>query len=134
MPSVSSMAFGAIARAMSIPDGLPGVVVEESNDAVARRAGTIVLAVKPQVMKQVCLALAGTVQDARPLVISVAAGVRSDDIDRWLGGGLAVVRVMPNQPALLRLGASGLFANERTDDEQKERAKHSLPFQKKIVS
>jgi pyrroline-5-carboxylate reductase len=116
----------AIEQRAVLARDLPGVVVEESNDAVARRAGTIVLAVKPQVMKQVCLGLASTVQDARPLVISVAAGVRSDDIDKWLGGGLAIVRVMPNQPALLRLGASGLFANERTDEEQRERAKRIM--------
>jgi pyrroline-5-carboxylate reductase len=116
----------AIEQRAVLARDLPGVVVEESTDAVARRAGTIVMAVKPQVMKHVCLDLAATVQDARPLVISVAAGVRSDDIDRWLGGGLAVVRVMPNQPALLRLGASGLFANERTDEEQRERAKRIM--------
>jgi pyrroline-5-carboxylate reductase len=124
----------AIEQRAVLARDLPGVVVEESNDAVARRAGTIVLAVKPQVMKQVCLDLAATVQDARPLVISVAAGVRSGDIDRWLGGGLAVVRVMPNQPALLRLGASGLFANERTDDEQKERAKRIMSAVGHVVS
>ena len=116
----------AIEQRAVLARDLPGVVVEESNHAVARRAGTIVLAVKPQVMKRVCQDLASTVQDVRPLVISVAAGVRTDDIDTWLGGGLAVVRVMPNQPALLRLGASGLFANERTDEEQRERAKRIM--------
>ena len=105
---------------------LPGVTVRASNTEVAGRADTIVLAVKPQVMRSVCTDLAATVQKSKPLVVSVAAGIRSDDIDAWLGGGLAVVRVMPNQPALLRLGATGLFANSRTSDEQRARAKRIL--------
>ena len=54
--------------------------------------------------------------------MSIAAGPRSDDIDTWLGGGLSVVRVMPNQPALLRLGISGLFANEHTSKYQRRAA------------
>jgi len=116
----------AIEQRAVLARDLPGVVIEESNDDVARRAGTVVLAVKPQVMRSVCAGLAQIVQKTRPLIISVAAGIRSGDIDRWLGGGLAVVRVMPNQPALLRLGATGLFANERTSDEQKQRATRIL--------
>ena len=47
-----------------------------------------------------------------------AAGVRAGDIEHWLGGQLPVVRVMPNQPALLRLGISGLYANEHTSEQQ----------------
>jgi pyrroline-5-carboxylate reductase len=58
------------------------------------------------------------VQLSRPLIISIAAGVRARDIEDWLGGSLPVVRVMPNQPALLRLGISGLYANEHTSDHQ----------------
>ena len=112
----------AIEQRAALARDLPGVIIEESNDDVARRAGTVVLAVKPQVMRQVCEEIAATVQKARPLIVSVAAGIRSVDIDGWLGGDLAVVRVMPNQPALLRLGASGLYANERTSEEQKKRA------------
>ena len=50
------------------------------------------------------------------------AGVRSADIDTWLGGGLAIVRVMPNQPALLRRGIAGLYANERTASSDIDRA------------
>jgi len=116
----------AIEQRAVLARDLPGVIIEESNDAVASRAGTVVLAVKPQVMRDVCRGLADAVQKAQPLIVSVAAGIRSGDIDEWLGGELAVVRIMPNQPALLRLGASGLYANERTSDEQKERAKRIL--------
>ena len=78
----------------------------------------IVLAVKPQILCDVCKPLAPVVQKTRPLIISIAAGVRGADIESWLGGDLPVVRVMPNQPALLRLGISGLCANEHTSEHQ----------------
>ena len=97
---------------------LPGTVIREANEDVVREAECIVLAVKPQILCQVCRPLAPLVQKTRPLVISIAAGVRSGDIESWLGGDLPVVRVMPNQPALLRLGISGLYANERTSEHQ----------------
>lgn len=124
----------AIEQRAVLARDLPGVIIEESNEAVANRAGTLVLAVKPQVMRQVCRDLANVVQKAQPLIVSVAAGIRSGDIDEWLGGDLAVVRVMPNQPALLRLGASGLFANTRTSDEQKQRAVRILSAVGHVVS
>jgi pyrroline-5-carboxylate reductase len=97
---------------------LPGAVVSEDNDRVVSDAACVLLAVKPQILSAVCKPLAETVQRTRPLIISIAAGVRSSDIDTWLGGGLSVVRVMPNQAALLRLGISGIYANERTTREQ----------------
>lgn len=101
---------------------LPGVSIKQDNGDVASRADCLVLAVKPQLMREVCIVLAEIVQPNRPLILSVAAGTHSKDIDAWLGGGLAVVRVMPNQPALLLQGASGLFANELTSNEQRDRA------------
>ena len=97
---------------------LPGTIIEAENETVVRDAECMVLAVKPQILCDVCKPLAATVQKTRPLVISIAAGVRSGDIDTWLGGDLAVVRAMPNQPALLRLGISGLFANAKTTEQQ----------------
>jgi pyrroline-5-carboxylate reductase len=110
------------ARRKALAPGLPGVTITADNHAVVRRSDCLVLAVKPQIMQTVCTELAATVQECRPLIVSVAAGTHSRDIDAWLGGGLAVVRVMPNQPALLLEGASGLFANERVSDEQRDRA------------
>jgi len=101
---------------------LPGATISASNNESVAVASCIVLAVKPQVLAEVCRALADTIQLSKPLVITIAAGVRSSDIDAWLGGGLSVVRIMPNQPALLRLGVSGLYANERTSQEDRERA------------
>ena len=96
---------------------LYGAMVTQDNGVVAAQAETLVFAVKPQILNDVCRGLATTVQDHKPLIISIAAGPRIDDIDTWLGGGMRVVRVMPNQPALIDQGISALFANERTDDE-----------------
>jgi len=93
-----------------------GSKISADNNEVASDAGTIVLAVKPQILKSVCENLARTAQKQKPLVISIAAGPRVDDIERWLGGNLDIVRVMPNQPALVDQGISALFANRRTDE------------------
>jgi pyrroline-5-carboxylate reductase len=101
-----------------LKEDLPGAVICDSNEDVVREAECIVLAVKPQILCDVCKPLAPLVQETKPLVISIAAGVRGGDIENWLGGELPVVRVMPNQPALLRLGISGLCANEHTSEHQ----------------
>lgn len=101
---------------------LYGVQVSEDNETVARKAEVLLFAVKPQILRSVCLELAGTVQAVKPLVISIAAGPRIDDIDGWLGGGLSVVRVMPNQPALIDQGVAALYANERTVADAKKLA------------
>ena len=102
----------------SLADELPGAMILEQNEDAVRDAECIVLAVKPQILCDVCKPLASLVQRSKPLVISIAAGVRASDIETWLGGELPVVRVMPNQPALLRLGISGLYANEHTSEQQ----------------
>lgn len=94
----------------------PNSSVIDDNNAVANEAGTLVLAVKPQILRAVCEKLRATVQSHRPLIISIAAGPRVGDIDTWLGGGLEIVRVMPNQPALVDHGISALFANRQTDE------------------
>jgi pyrroline-5-carboxylate reductase len=94
----------------------PGSTVSGDNNAIVPGAGTLLLAVKPQILKSVCQNIEASVQQQKPLVISIAAGPRVDDIDRWLGGNLEIVRVMPNQPALVDQGISALFANDRTDE------------------
>lgn len=102
----------------SLAKDLPGSVIQEDNEIVVGEAECVVFAVKPQILADVCKPLADTAQRTKPLIISIAAGVRSGDIDTWLGGGLSVVRVMPNQAALLRLGISGIYANARTTAAQ----------------
>ena len=94
------------------------VAVHADNADAARRGSVWVFATKPQVLRSVAEALAPLAQTQRPLVISIAAGVSSTQLERWLGGDLAVVRAMPNTPALLGAGATGLFANLRVDAAQ----------------
>ena len=96
------------------------------NNEACHQASIIVLAVKPQIMQPVCRDIAGTVQKSQPLVISIAAGLLSEDISRWLGGDASMVRCMPNTPSLLNAGATGLFANEKVSDEQKHQADQIL--------
>lgn len=96
-----------------------GIRTSEDNKDIVANAGCVVLSVKPQVLPTVCRDLRDTVQQTHPLIVSIAAGTRSADIDEWLGGGLSVIRIMPNQPALLRLGVSGLFANDRVTEEER---------------
>jgi pyrroline-5-carboxylate reductase len=96
-----------------------GVTVTEDNAAAASNAAVWVLATKPQVLRSVCEALAPLAQAQRPMVVSIAAGISSAQLDRWLGGGIAVVRTMPNTPALLGAGVTGLYATSATSAAQK---------------
>jgi pyrroline-5-carboxylate reductase len=102
------------------------VHTDTDNHAVIRDSDVLVLAVKPQVIREVALELASSVQDQRPLVISIAAGVRITDLDRWLGGGCALVRCMPNTPALVQSGATALFASPGVSADQKDLAESIL--------
>lgn len=96
------------------------------NMALVAESDVVVLAVKPQVLRAVCQQIASTVQGRRPLLISVAAGIRIGDIDRWLGDDNAIVRTMPNTPALVQCGATALYANGRVDDRQREIAERIM--------
>ncbi len=96
------------------------------NSQAAGQAAVWVFAVKPQVMKTVCEDLAQTAQAQQPLVISIAAGITSGQLERWLGGALAVVRTMPNTPALLGAGATGMFANGKASTSQRHIAEGLL--------
>jgi pyrroline-5-carboxylate reductase len=99
-----------------------GVRVSRVNDEAIAGAETVVYAVKPQVMAGVVPGTAAAVRRQSPLVVSVAAGVRTADIARWLGYEAAIVRAMPNTPALLGCGATGLYANRHANAAQRERA------------
>lgn len=103
-----------------------GVPVFADNAEAVSGVDCVVLAVKPQVMREVCSGLAGALGNARPLVISIAAGIRIRQIERLLGNGHAIVRCMPNTPALVGAGASGLCANGNVDDDQRALAERLL--------
>ena len=112
----------------------PGVATTDGNGEAAAQSDYLVLAVKPQILATACRDLAGQVQRTRPLIISIVAGIRSDDIDRWLGGNLAIVRAMPNQPALLQQGVSGIFANERVTAAEQAGAERIMAAVGRVVS
>ena len=93
------------------------VHVSTENRDVAGRVDVLVLAVKPQMMEQVCTDLRDLIAERQPLVISIAAGVTVGNLRNWLGS-TPIVRCMPNTPALVRSGATGLFANSQVNDSQ----------------
>ncbi len=102
-----------------------GIAVFADNASAVEDATGVVLAVKPQVMRAVCEGIADTLP-ADALAISIAAGITLAQLDGWLGGGRAVVRSMPNTPALLGAGATGLCANARVDAAQWQMAERLL--------
>ncbi|MBI3773011.1 MAG: pyrroline-5-carboxylate reductase [Gammaproteobacteria bacterium] len=95
-----------------------GVNIATSNTAAVERAEIVILAVKPQVMHSVALEIRDVAQRRKPLIISIAAGVREQDLSQWLGGNLAIVRTMPNTPALIQAGATALYANAQVSAQQ----------------
>ncbi len=104
-----------------------GVRTGTDNLEIAAKAEVLVLAVKPQTLQGVAQQLAPEVQTRGPLVISIAAGVRESDLRRWLGGGSpALVRTMPNTPALVGSAASALFANEFVSEDRRQQAESLL--------
>ena len=109
-----------------------GVQTTTNNKTLIEKNRIIVLALKPQVMQQVMAPLASAFQKSQPLIISIAAGITVDSLETWTSKGLStneglpIIRCMPNTPALVKCGASGLFANEKVNDEQKKQAQSIL--------
>lgn len=95
-----------------------GVTTSSDNGISVKQADIIVLSVKPQVLKQVCEELSAHLAH-QPLIISIAAGVELNSLNKWLGSQHAIVRCMPNTPAQVLKGASGLIANEHVSQEQR---------------
>jgi pyrroline-5-carboxylate reductase len=87
-----------------------GITPCADNGGAVAGAEVVVLAVKPQQMRAVAIALAPHLLQSRPLIISIAAGIPHAALTRWFGGEAAVVRTMPNRPALNGFGATGLYA------------------------
>lgn len=116
-----------------LASALPGVQIDTDNATLAASVDCLVLATKPQVLSDVCRGLAAAVQADRSLIISIAAGIRARTITAWLGAELPVIRVMPNQPALLGLGASALFANAQASAADRELATTIMSAVGKVV-
>jgi pyrroline-5-carboxylate reductase len=99
-----------------------GIKAYGDNLQAVERADIVVLAVKPQLMAETVKSMAPGLVKQQPLIISVAAGIRSSAITHWLGKVLPVIRAMPNTPALIRAGATALYAGAAVTHEQKETA------------
>ena len=110
----------------AIRQHFPQVATFTDNLEAMQGTDVVVLAVKPQIMSDVAQGLAEQAQRGRPLFISVAAGIREEALNRWLGGNLPIVRCMPNTPALVQTGATGLFANAQVHDKQRSQAESIL--------
>ena len=95
------------------------------NSLAASEADVIVLAVKPQIMPAIHTELRDTLQRKRPMLISIAAGVRLDQLERWFGE-LPIVRCMPNTPSLIGAGATGLCPNAQVTATQRAQATQIL--------
>lgn len=96
-----------------------GIQTTQDNNQAIQNADVLVLAVKPQVMKSVLQASQAQLAHKQPLIISIAAGITLNSLETWSGTQLPIVRCMPNTPALIQQGASGLFANSVVTDQQK---------------
>lgn len=96
-----------------------GILVTDNNRSAVANADVVVLAVKPQIFQSVAEDLA-TAIPTKAVVVSVAAGISIESMHTWLGDSIAIVRAMPNTPALVGTGATGLYANQATDASQQE--------------
>jgi pyrroline-5-carboxylate reductase len=103
-----------------------GVNTTAQNQEAVKSADTVIFSIKPQVFQTVTTALKPILQTQKPLVISIAAGIRENSIQTWLGGNLPIVRAMPNTPALIGCGATALFANSYVSDTQAKSAEAIL--------
>jgi len=97
-----------------------------NNDEVVNAVDVVVLAVKPQTLGAVAQSIAAPIQQKKSLVVSIAAGINQNSLSRWLGTDTAIVRCMPNTPALVLTGATALHANAKVSAEQCDLAENIL--------
>lgn len=96
------------------------------NNAHFGMPDVVVVAVKPQIMKQVLADVKSNIAAVNPLIISVAAGITTEQMARWTDPSHAIVRAMPNTPALIGQGAIGMFANDHVTDEQRQQTEQIM--------
>ena len=96
------------------------------NDVIINEVDVVVLAVKPQTLSSVAKSAAALIQQKKPLVVSIAAGISQHNLSQWLGAETAIVRCMPNTPALVLTGATALHANARVTTEQRNLAENIM--------
>jgi pyrroline-5-carboxylate reductase len=123
-PAAAIHAVDVLPEALKRLEQQFGIRTSGDGAAAARNADCIVLAVKPQQLRDVARSLAPAI--AGKLVISIAAGIRGIDLARWLGPAARIVRAMPNTPALVSAGITGLHAMPGVSDTQKQDAERIL--------
>lgn len=102
------------------------VNVTADNAKIVQEVDVVVLAVKPQVLREVALEIAPAIRQKKSLIVSIAAGISQTSLALWLGSDVAIVRCMPNTPALVLTGATALYANASVNEEQKDLAENIL--------
>ena len=102
------------------------VNITTDNETVINESDVVVLAVKPQVLREVAENAAASIRKKQALVVSIAAGITQKSLSKWLGEDVAIVRCMPNTPALVLTGATGLYANANVNEEQRDLAENIL--------
>ena len=109
------------------------IVCSADNTDLVTRVDVLVLAVKPQIMATVVAPLAELKRPAEQVIVSVAAGITLNTLSGWFGSDAALVRVMPNQPALVAEGMSGLCATQGTQDNAREKASYLMQATGKLI-
>lgn len=127
------IAAGATAGNIRVSDPLPEsharlralgpIICDTDTGAVIRGADVVVLAVKPQIMQSALAPVADAIGELNPLIISIAAGIPLSALQRWLSPQVPIVRCMPNTPALIGRGATGLYASDAVADQQRNIAR-----------
>jgi pyrroline-5-carboxylate reductase len=123
-PAAAIHAVDVLPEALKRLEQQFGIRTSADGAAAARNADCIVLAVKPQQLRDVARSLAPVIEGK--LIISIAAGIRSVDLARWLGPAARIVRAMPNTPALVSAGITGLHAMPGVSETQKQDAERVL--------
>jgi pyrroline-5-carboxylate reductase len=95
------------------------IQTHQDNETTVKSADVLVLAIKPQLMGDIMSPLADAISKKGPLLISIAAGITMTDLSRWCGDYKTIVRSMPNTPALVQSGATGLYADPSVSDDQR---------------
>ena len=103
-----------------------GITCFEVNSQCIQDVDVIILATKPQKLQEVIRSVKEQISSRKPTIISIAAGISIESITGWIGSPSPVIRVMPNTPALVNRGVSGLYANTQCSEEQKSLAEQIM--------
>ena len=99
-----------------------GIRTTNDNALAIAQSDIVVLAVKPQILPALCEQVARAVANRKPLLISIAAGIQTAHLAAWLGEEAAIIRTMPNTPAMVQAGTTALYATAQVSDEQRNQA------------